>query len=530
MDFTVEIDFNRNDAFDHSLSDVTSRVRDNFFFTSGWATGHTIEANVNAHIAPVNQMKLILDNADGELSFEKSGADFYALIQSGLQVRITVESGVNSHTFTYYTQSISEKPFAYGARTVTIVCTCAMPRFQLLEYEPDVEQDVLTSTAITNMFGTGDVILPYSSDYFIIGASSIDGPDLIFDVSEVTNFTDIETGYTTLEYVGDVLRSDQYDVPVQRAQLFAADVCMAEAFGRFFYEPRDNKFHFHSRYHDRLATSSLTLTADDILEGKVDLVSTPIYNKTSLHYTPREVGAANSSLFLSQQVPITLNAGSNRDIRVRYRDPNNENTTVSALVIDEPITGTDIVVEDTDSNDISNAIFRQADMSGGGGVLSFENDTDEAVTITKIEIKGTPIFAYQEQIAQAIDADSYHDYNLRPLPPVRANYIMNNDFAQSIADFLVRRHKDERRVFDSVSMIVTEDNFADVMAIEIGDVVTIQTSWSTHDTEYVVVGEFHQYDLRTGFYELRWYVRSNDTTPYFIIGSSSIGGPDLIGF
>jgi hypothetical protein len=527
MDIEIYIDLNRNNSFDHPLSNVTERARDGIFFTSGFPSGKQTESNPSAYVAPVNQAKFTLHNSDSELSFEKVGADFYNLLHSSLQVKFIVSCDGTSHEFIYYTSKIIEHPGKFGVQTVEVQCVCAMERFQMLEYEPDVEQDVTTSTAIANMMGTGDLTLPYTSTYFFIDASSIDGDSLIFDAdTHVPLYTDIETGYTTMEYVGDVLRKDQYDVPVQKAMMFASDVCNAEGFGRFFYQPRDNKFHWHSRYHDRLQSTSLTLTEF----SDVKVMTTPVYNDVKVHYTPRKVGTPNSIMFQSEQTPIDISAGSTKTIRVRFSDPDNEDETIAALVVDEPEIGSDIIVTDEDDNEITTQVYREADLNGTGGRLTFENTTDKSVNITSLKVRGTPITMYQEQIAEARNGESIFQYNLQPLPPVRGPYISRDDFAQNIANFLLLRHKTMRRVLDSVTIIVDDDNFGDVMSVTIGDVVQIQDSWTAHDEEYVVLGEFHQYDAGRNLYQLKWYLRSNNTTPYFIIDESSIDGDDIIGY
>jgi len=148
MDWTVQIDFGRDGTFGHSLSDVTGRVRDIITWTAGWPSTQQVESNVSAHISPVNTMQLILDNSDGMLAFENTLASFHNLIHSGLMVRVTVEYGIASHSFTYYTESIRPAPGQFGMQTVSIMCVCVMPRVQRARIDLEVQTNISTSDAV----------------------------------------------------------------------------------------------------------------------------------------------------------------------------------------------------------------------------------------------------------------------------------------------------------------------------------------------------------------------------------------------
>jgi hypothetical protein len=529
MNIQVLIDLNRDELFSHPLSDVTARVRDSWTFTSGWTNVGQVESNVAAHVAPVNQMQLVLDNKDGQLAFENTTAQFYNLIHSGIMVRITVSDNGLSYNFTYFAKSIKEALGEFGQQVVVISCVCAMPRVQRLNYEPDVAESVTTDVALTTMMGTGHLVLPYTSGFFFIDGHDIDSTVNIFDPStDVSGLIDFETGYSTLAYVGDVLHEDRKGLSVQKAQLFIAGMCMAEAFGRFFYQPRDVKFHFHNRYHDRLQTVALSLSGGDYVSAPP--VSTPVYNEARLHYSPRSIGDSDALLFSSDGVPITIANGRKKELGIRYTDPDNPATKITALTVVEPVKSTDIIVTNSDSVDVTNFVFKSADLNASGGTLFFHNSTGDNVTIELAKVRGVPITTYQPEIATAQNGTSMITYNWLPLPDLRGDYITDGEFAQSVVDFLVLRHKTMRRVIESVTFIITDDNFADVMDVTIGDVVQIQDSWSVHNTEYVVLGEFHQYDIAYDRYSITWYLRSNDTTPYFIIDTSSIDSNDLIGY
>lgn len=529
MDFTVELDINRDEQFDHALSDITSICRDSFFLTSGWTKAGTLESNVAAHIGPVNSLQFVLRNEDGELAFENPSSDYYGLIHSGLMIRLTVSSGGNSHTFTFYTKKIRESVGQFGQQIVTLDCVCAMPRVQRSHYEPLVAQNVTTSDALITMMGKGEVLLPYTSTYFMIDYTLIDSDTQIFDPdTHVPLFTDIETGLSTIDYVGDVIHKSRNFLDQQKMQLFIADMCMAEAFGRWFYQPRDGKFHFHSRYHDKIQATSLTLDEDDYIAARS--INTPVFNEARVHYSPRNIENPNTELFSSGSLPITIYDGQSKSISVRYKDLTLPNQPVAALTVIDPVPSSDVTVLNGAGTDVTVSVYKDADLSGAGGTLNFENNIGESAQITVLRVRGTPISYYEDEVATVRDGASMGAYDWQPLPDIRGSYLTNGELADSIAFFLVDKYKTMRRVFESITVHVTDDNFADVMAVTIGDTIEVAETWSGHDTEYTVIGEYHQYDMELLQYRITWYLRSNDTVSYFIIDTSLIDGTDILGY
>lgn len=528
MKTEILIDFNRDGGFDHPNSNVSAKVRDSLFFSGGWFNVGQVESNVAAHISPVNSMRFILMNEDRMFSFEYGNAELYNLLHSGLMAKLIVTHNGISHSFTYFTQSVKESVGEFGDHLVIVDCVCAMPRIQATNYEPEVKRNKTTDEALTIMLESADLLLPYTSDYFYIDVDEIDSTTSIFDPdTHVPLMIDYETGYTEMDYVGDILYRDRKGISVQKMQLFIADMCMAEAYGRFFYQPRDGKLHFHNRYHDKLQATSLTLDSGEYISG--DPVTTPVFNEIRMHYQAREQGSAGSELFDSKAVPITLEADAELEIKVKFADPNDKRVPVSAITIIDPVPNSDIQVTLGGGN-VAGQVYQSADLKGAGGTIYFHNQTGFAVSIDQIKVRGTPITLPEPDIAEAVSASSTVQYNKQVLPDLKGTYITDAELAQNVVNFLLERHKTMHRVLESVSMIVTDENFVDIMSVTIGDVVQIRDDWSSHDTEYVVVGEAHSYDIPRDVWRVQWFLRSNDTTPYFIIDTSAIDGSDIIGY
>lgn len=527
INYQVWIDFNRNGNFDHALSDITNRVRDGVQWTSGWQQVDQVESNVAAHVSPVNRLTLVLDNEDGMLSYESTTADFYNLIQSGLMVKVVIEYGGVSHSFTYFTESINDVPGRYGAKTVSLSCVCAMPRVQQARFNMDVQTNITSDEAVDYAMGLATVILPYTTSYFFIDISEIDSDTPIFDAdTDVAEFNDIESGYSTLPYVGDVIEIDRKGNHEQRLQNFVAEVCIGEAFGRFFYQPRDVKFHFHNRYHDKLQTTQFSLDENDYVDATV--VSTKIYNDVEVHYFPRSVDTTDTNIFISKETPIEIRPGQEKTVRVRYEDPDSPESPAVALSFINPVPETDIIVLDGDDNEVTGQSYLSNDLTSSGGSFYFKNDSSDTYYIDTLIVRGKLVTLYDEQVATARDGASIGLYNWVQMPSIRALYIDDADFAQGMVDFLLSRHKTMHRVFKDVSFVLTEENF-EFLSATIGDVVQIAEGWSGHDSEYVILGEQHQLDIAQDRHTVKWILRANDTTPYFIIDTDYVDSEAIIG-
>ncbi len=97
---------------------------------------------------------------------------------------------------------------------------------------------------------------------------------------------------------------------------------MGEAFGRLYFNPRDNKFHFHNRHHDINTNSSLLLTSHDIID--VNIRQSTVANDVRIFFTPRELGDADEIIFSAiSSEKVTVAPEKTVKIGIPKQEPNN---------------------------------------------------------------------------------------------------------------------------------------------------------------------------------------------------------------
>lgn len=552
IQYKIELDITRTGLFDHPLADITNRVRDSISFSTGYQSGSQIVNNAMALVAPSNSMQITLDNRDGAFNYDSlgsngiTGADFHNLIAQSIMLRLSMTYDGITHSYIFYTNNISVPIGKYGQQIAIVTANDVAHRLQAIRYEPPVEQSKRTSDAILDFFKNADIFLPYSSDFFILDVSKLT-PDVgilgglpivnpqdtinrkLYDAdTNVNDFVEVETGVGILDYVGDNIREIVEDHQLRNNGLaYVYDVCMGEAFGRLYFNPRDNKFHFHNRHHDINTNSSLLLTSHDIID--VNIRQSTVANDVRIFFTPRELGDAGEIIFSAVgSEMVRLRAGQTLDVGVQYRDPNNRRDAITALFFTEPVVGTDVIVLNESDQVVTGSVYRGAELNGTGGKIMFANRLNETVRVTKLQVRGRPIYMNDQQYARATDGVSVFFHNHIPLPNVTINYCFDQEFAQSVADFMIRQYGTMRRTAESVTIMLREDNFIDIMGVDIGDGITLYDEDSNHTSDYIIMGERHQIDISSGAHQMTYILRSKDTVAYFALDRDELDNQDVI--
>lgn len=539
IEYKVELDILRTGLFDHELSDITNRVRDRLSFTTGYQQGQALVNNASALVSPSNILQLTLDNRDGAFNYEATGtngiigAAFYNLLAQSIMLRFSMTHDGITHSYTFYTVGIRTSIGRYGDQVATITARDATHRLQAVKYEPEVQTDVRTSDAILDFFKNADIFLPYSSDFFILDVSKINPTDTInpklYDADTAVNdFVEVETGISIMEYVGDALRDIPEDHQLRNNGLaFVYDVCMAEAFGRLYFNPRDNKFYFQNRHHDANTTSKLLLTTSDIVG--LDMSQGIVANDVKIFFTPRELGDATEVIFNAvQNERIRLEPEETARIGIQYRDPSNKSDPIAAINVIKPVASTDIIILNEDGSNVVNLVYSGAKLNATGGEIILRNRTSQTARVTKLQVRGQPIYMNDQQYARAVDGESIFFHNHIPLQNIVINYCFDQNFAQSVADYMVREYAPTRRVAQSVTIVLREDNYLDIMSLDLGDAVTIYDPDSNHTGDYIIMGESHDFDISAGMHRITFILRSKDFTAYFALDRNTLDDQQIV--
>ena len=522
--YAVSVDFGRDASYGHANSNITSYVLD-----MTWNNGMTDGAQEFA--APA-QLTLTLDNSSGAFNLEESGATFYTLFAEGQLIR--VQATFASTTTTLFIGKLMGNPPltmpTYGENVLTLTARDLMDELLDIEFMPLIDTDVTTDEALKQPFQVGAIALPYAASFWILGVSILGTDTILLGEADMIAY---ETGQTTLAYVGDIAGGNT----TVRAQHFLRDIVTAECVGRYFYNSRTGKFTFHNRHHDINPTSAVTFDKDDY-EGCDYIPLSKVTNQITIHYQPREVGAASSVIY-SIDNPLRLAGGETKTLTVRYKDATVENARIGATAFITPQSGVDYIAnteEDGSGKDVTTKMIVSVTFGASSAAITLVNPRPRRAWFTTLQLRGTPLRSFgRESVTSAPDGDSLHDYDLRPMT-LNIPAVDDDELAQQYAASILSQRRvpfaEMRRLTFLANM--TDTRMTQALTRAPGDAITVQNDDFDHDAVYAIVGEQHHVSGGGEYpHEVTWILKSLNTSQYWVlgvVGFSELGSTTILAF
>jgi hypothetical protein len=511
--YLVGVDFDRDETFGHANGNITPYVLD-----MNWNNGMT---RPDQEVANPATLSLTLDNSQGDFNLEEGGATFNGLFKRGQLIRVRATFNATGYDLFYgKLETIpSLDPKNYGSMQVRITATDLMAQLMDAEFTPDLLTEVTTDSALQHVFDKALVALPYTSHYWVLGHSTNSILGSTTRLVDALSYVSFETGKTTLAYVGDNTGGERST----RAQTFIRDVVQAEAGGRFWFDGRTNKFVFHNRHHDINPTIAVTIDGDDYEDGKY-IAQTEVINRVTVHFTPREIGAANAILWQSEGV-ITLGGHERKTITARYRDPDENSARVGGQDFSNPLRGADFIANtesDGSGTDVSDDMTFSVEFGAAQAKITLENPSSGDRHITTLQVRGTPIKSYNKQSVTRQDGDSFVTYDIKD-DTITLNAVDALALANRVAGRKIRHYKDPLSLYESITFKAnnTDTRMKQALTRTIGDAITVQHSGIGHDKDYVIVGERHRVTGGGDFpHEVTWILYPNTRQRYWVLGDS----------
>jgi len=501
--WTLEVDSNHDGVYE---TDLTARLIEA-------ALQYGMQDSYQ-QMAPASELVLGFSNEGGAFNQDNPAATYYNKLVPGSLVRLKVVlSGV---TYVQYIGQIgmgSIQPGRYNqavtdAHRTTLHVIDPMPRLIAGEYNPPLQTSVRVDEVFQQILDTGLVPWPYDASYGLYDYSTYDNALYFIDT-----LADFEQARTTLPFAGDTA-----EVGTQRGVQpygYISDILLAEAGGRFWYEPTTARLKFHNRYHDiqnaviaAVPTAIVAVDPDDIHYGD------RLANVVQINYLPRRVGTPGSILFASNNVPFALAGRQQLQIQARYSDPTTPTARVGGLDVIKPTLGGDIIANAQSggggADRISDVGFA-AQIGATSTTLTLINNSQDTIYITTCQIRGTPLITDNQESAIVQDAASIGTYNRQPLAPIQISAISDADFATAYANKLLGQFKAPfTRIAAVTVQAANPTDLVHVLARTVGDRVTITDSFSGHSKPYVIVGVEKRFVApatdATG-YAVRWILK-----------------------
>ena len=528
----VYIDSGRDNTFSSGIDNVTDYVE-----SLNGSYGHMSAWEV---IASPSNLTLTLNNKTGRFSQIDTNAPFYNKLRHGTLVKVTTW-----HNFTETTLGVWKIEHVRPVVSVElgqewqIQITCSDPMRRLFEQSVDVtlQEDVRGDEMLTSVMQSAPFVYPYESAYVFIGEDSIGGSKNIYDF-EAENITNFEESYLTVPFGGDPVDRDRQTTV---NQVFG-DVCLAERTPLCFWDVRNEQMAFLNRYHSKIATRSPYTARSPSKTFKntgylgARRYSQKVVNAMEVNYYPRKIGSPLSVIATKRNAPFLWRAGEEKTIKLRYYDPDNDNAQVGAKDVQTPVNGLDIIAnsaEDGTGTDWTQFMILQSFKKSAGyaEVTYLNRKVGDPAYITTMQLRGTPIIAYQQESETVINTDSRYLYDKQDRRD-NVRLISDKDTATEYGAFWTNVLSDDTHYFESITIPISSkystDEMNDIINLTPGDVITVEDEYYI-ETEYMITGlSFSDTGQRTDVSTITYILRPIENYTPFIIDDSSIGSNDLI--
>lgn len=525
--YRVELDVDDNRAYTNGLCLLQNVVR------ASWQAGMS---NPYDFISGEASLNFVLDNRDGRYDLDDPDALYYNVLKTGKLVRVRVTYLSTTVTMTEL-RIAAINPTNYSAvndisptRQISIVCTDRMRELQQWEYNPPLQENVRIDEVLTKMHQESKVPWPGEKYYFYIDVDSIDGTQTIYAGDDI----DFDQARTSLEFVGDAMGKE---TKRGSAQQLLRSVLPGEVYGFYYFQPRTAKYCFRNRLHSHNTSSSFTFTSEHITDAPMKNGLHPFgegpLNELELEYEPRAIGTAGSVIWTSDNMPVRVSASDWKNIKGRYRDPDNPSAQVGAKDVIPMTRDIDFVgnsKEDGTGEDWTRFVFiYDTPKASAIDINIWCRKVGDPVFMTTLQVRGTPLTTYNRESVTARDGLSVHTYGR--FPALARIPITNVDEAQNMANLYVNTFSTPRRVVTSITMeasVLNGEIASEVQTLTIGSKVRVQNRDLTHNELYLIMAERHQVNIGLGMHNVTYVLRSADSASLFVIDTSSIDGTDIL--
>jgi hypothetical protein len=456
----VLADWDRDQTYDHALSNITARV-----LSMQWTWGFNAPAQL---VAPPASGTLVLDNSDGAFNLGKTGAAYAGLLRPGVLIKAYLANNAGPYQLdgifpvaVLRVLGIAIAPGILGSRTVMLALGDWHGDLMTELYDPPLTLNTTTGAAVQAAFDNAAVRAPYGSSWWTLDASLLDTSTIVYSNTLLSS----ASGYTTLAYVGD--NSDQGQG--NNLYAFIQEMCVAEMDGRFFYFPYSDTpvYRFLSR-NDLNSAYSITniaaIPSSSLREDGAEYeYARTLCNQLKVTMYPRRVGSAGTELARTTS-PLLIPGmwepkGNTRTFTLRYRDPDFPDGTCAAIAIVPPVASADYtgnLSSDGTGEDYTGNLIVAVTNKTNAADITVINSALGPVYLTLLKIKGTPLTARQALTLTATDAQSIYDYGMAQQAVTVAG-ISDQELVQAYADAYVNRTKTPLSRYRVVSFDVTDN-------------------------------------------------------------------------
>jgi hypothetical protein len=415
------------------------------------------------------------------------------------------------------------KPFGgrYDVRTVTLDLVDAMAELNELEYKPAIiSGNALTVPAEFDLlFDQVELAYPYIKDYFVLDTSFLGIDTWLFAGNALEEGSPLNIpSFSSITLDFAISAASNTDKGIAAAS-YIRDLMNAEMDGRFYVNGRNGAFTAQGRLGDpSLVTDSYSLTDGDYEQDDPRYID-DIMNKVTIWFRQRVQGAADSVLWASTE-DIDIPAQGSKSVTGKYRNPDNELINATALSIRANLErGVDFVVSPTA---FQGKVTVATDAGSQSATFYIENNRQVDVTLTTLQIRGTPIYVLSNQSVTVNNSDSIYEHGIQERS-YNIPLLSNIDDVIGIATGRVTMYGGAIERLDSITFITNKQDARWTRAVTnpMGLRIAIAQGIDNHTADYVVIGE--RWGVSAGgenTTNVTWVLKPCARTDFWILGEA----------
>lgn len=498
----VYVDWDRDGIT--SADDITSDV-----LSASWGLGFADPLEL---VAGESQLELELRNADSKYSPENSSGTYYGKFDPHTRVRIDSISTLGTITHWHgwlksvLPDSNLDTPYA------RLMASDSTPYLERNKVNYKLYQNVTADEVIRDIITETREWSPSMAPGFVLGQTLL-GSGLL--ANEEDSF-DFDTGLSQFTYAGDTWDDNT------TAMRAIAELVRGEN-GYFFYS-RGGSATFYAR--DAFAnlgrTNIGTVTYTDYQDITYSYGDN-IINEVTMRIAPRTLDSSESLIYdLPESGYFELKALQEKTIRCRYELQDDE-TAIASIPEDCRI--------EIGWTPNSTLVNYTVEFTARHAVVTIRNDAytiGTSVTINKMQVFGPNITRKNTNDITARDNESVGKYGLRQLV-IDAPLFEDEAAASVIVNRLLVKRKDPRGDVHSINFRTKPDetNLSTMLQWTVGTRFELDDAPTSHNASYFVIGESHT--LQPGqLHDVTYYLKSAADENYFLLGTSILGGDDVL--
>lgn len=454
-----------------------------------------------------------LDNRERLFSPEYVSSPIYGAFVNRRRVEIAIQNPSNSEyiiTWTGWTENIDVNPKRYGDNMASL--SCSQGRFQLdkVPFRTLISGDYTADAIMLLLLQSGyaSAYAPYQS---IFDQSTF--ANSFFETA--TELYDLDAGISTLKVSGE-----EWGANVKASKVLD-DIMQIERGWTFIR--RDGKVVFFNRQaHTGVTPTDISI--DSTANGGNYAFGEGFVNRVRVTYNPK---STVTKLIWETRENIILKSVETKSVTAKLEYEEGKKLTITAVNDTDAGSNPSVVTITRANGTAASNVEVTWELVNGEVNITLQNRNNFPVNV-EIELWGNVTESFSGRIMEAALEDDFGD-GVMELSE-QSKLLTTDETAEDYANFLLATYGRHDGVFSTLKVMSRNSTWLQTqLGIEPGDVINLVEYQTSHNEDYIVVGE--DMDWTPGLLTITYHLAPQEKLDYhFIVGVSQLDNNAYYGY